>query len=104
MSDQQNSGVTILQKPQKSGNGRNGKSNLTADSIYFRVKMPESIIKRDGRIVPFNMELIEKALLKCYASLPTEPQTPASEIAHRVVNVVAAKYDQIGRASCRERV
>ena len=93
MSDQQNSGVTILQKPQKSGNGRNGKSNLTADSIYFRVKMPESIIKRDGRIVPFNMELIEKALLKCYASLPTEPHTPASEIAHRVVNVVAAKYD-----------
>lgn len=93
MSEQQNSGVTLLEKPQKTGNGRNGKNNLTADSIYFRVKMPENIVKRDGRIVPFKMELIEKALLKCYASLPTEPKTAASEIAHRVVNVVAAKYD-----------
>ncbi len=83
----------VLQDIGSNRSSKNGKSNLTADSIYFRVKMPESIVKRDGRIVPFNMDLIEKALLKCYASLGTEPKTSASEIAHRVVNVVAAKYD-----------
>ncbi|MEM7118737.1 MAG: ATP cone domain-containing protein [Chloroflexota bacterium] len=96
MSADQSSTVTILHPPKKNGNGKNGKNgkpSLSATSIYFKVKTPESIVKRDGRIVPFTTERIENALLKCYGSLETEPQTPAAEIAQRVVNVVSAKYD-----------
>lgn len=74
-------------------NGKNGKADLTSDSIYFKVSVPKSVVKRDGRIVPFDADRIEHALERCYASLGVEPQTPISEITHQVVNVVAAKYD-----------
>ncbi len=62
-------------------------------SVYFKVAMPKQIVKRDGRIVPFEIELIENALRRCFASIDQEPETPVAEIAHRVGNVVAAKYD-----------
>ena len=55
--------------------------------------MPKQIVKRDGRIVPFEIELIENALRRCFVSIDQEPATPVAEIAHRVGNVVAAKYD-----------
>lgn len=80
----------------KQSNGKNGRSNgkpASADSIYFKVAVPKSIVKRDGRIVPFTAGRIENALKKCYASLEEKPQTPVEEITRRVVNVVAAKYD-----------
>ncbi|MFL7838478.1 MAG: ATP cone domain-containing protein [Candidatus Promineifilaceae bacterium] len=78
----------------KKGNSRlQSKNGQRADSIYFKVQVPEQIVKRDGRIVPFDMKLIEGAMRRCYASLEKEPQVPVEEITHRVVNVVAAKYD-----------
>ncbi len=70
-----------------------GKNGYKTDSIYFKVKVPEQIVKRDGRIVPLEVERIEGALRKCYASLENKPKTPVEEISNRVVNVVAAKYD-----------
>jgi ribonucleoside-diphosphate reductase alpha chain len=74
-------------------NGLNGKPALAADSIYFKVAVPVSIVKRDGRIVPFNDQLIHNALERCFASLGQEPKTSLDDITHQVVNVVAAKYD-----------
>ena len=72
---------------------RQSKNGFKTDSIYFKVKIPEQIIKRDGRIVPFDIDLIEKALRRCFGSLENETKTPVTEITRQVVNVVAAKYD-----------
>ena len=78
----------------KNGTNRlHGKNGYAADSVYFKVKVPEQIVKRDGRIVAFETERIENALRRCYSSLENEPQTPVDEITRRVVNVVSAKYD-----------
>jgi ribonucleoside-diphosphate reductase alpha chain len=80
----------------KNGNGANGKNGhhaLDASSIYFKVAVPKSVVKRDGRIVPFNELLIQNALEKCFASLDLAPKTPLPQITQQVVNVVSAKYD-----------
>ena len=87
------------QKATNGSNGHNGNGNsnghdkLESSSIYFKVEMPKQIVKRDGRIVPFEIERIENALQRCYNSLEVEPQTSLHDIAQRVGNVVAAKYD-----------
>jgi ribonucleoside-diphosphate reductase alpha chain len=84
----------VLEEKNVSRNGKNGKGKThDANSIYFKVAVPKQIVKRDGRIVPFNSQLIENALRKCFNSLGKEPQIPVEEITHQVVNVVAAKYD-----------
>ncbi len=100
MAEQQNTQEQLLAKPNGStsgtngSNGKNGKvTHLDEGSIYFKVAIPQSIVKRDGRIVPFKMELIENALERCFTTLDIEPKTPVHEITHQVVNVVAAKYD-----------
>ncbi len=81
-------------KMDKAGiNGTNGAVSLSENSIYFKVSVPKQIVKRDGRIVPFDIERIENALRKCFASLGAEPHTSVEELAQQVVNVVAAKYD-----------
>lgn len=89
---------TVLEAVPQTKNGRNGKNgngtqDLTADSIYFKVSVPKSIIKRDGRMVPFDQSRIENALKQCFNSLGDEPKTPVSELGDRVTNVVAAKFD-----------
>jgi ribonucleoside-diphosphate reductase alpha chain len=53
--------------------------------------LPASIVKRDRRVVPFDTGRIEHAMERCFASLETEPRTPISELAQRVVNIMAAK-------------
>ncbi len=52
---------------------------------------PNSILKRDGRLVPFDVERIENAIERCFASFNREPATPAKELARRAVNIVVAK-------------
>lgn len=86
--------VSVLAKPTngKNGNGKNGTAHAS-DSIQFKVAIPTQIIKRDGRITPFDATRIENALQKCFNSLGQEPHTSVEEITHRVVNVVAARYD-----------
>lgn len=87
--------LVLEQTPTKKNgtNGQNGKSGLTADSVYFKVKQPKTIIKRDGRIVPFDSTRIENAMIRCYARIGIEPKTSVEELTRRAVNVVAAKYD-----------
>lgn len=58
------------------------------------VKIPESIVKRDGRIVPFEIKRIEDAISKCFQGLATPPVLPANELTKQVVNIVAAKYER----------
>ncbi|MCC6605617.1 MAG: HNH endonuclease [Anaerolineae bacterium] len=86
-----------LQVGSQTKNGSNGKSGsskpLSESSIYFKVAVPKSIVKRDGRLVPFEMDRIENALERCFASLDIEPKTPVHDITIQVINVVAAKYD-----------
>ncbi len=54
------------------------------------VTMPATIVKRDGRTVPFDPDRIETAIRKCAAQHPI--QSDPSDLAERVINVVAAKY------------
>src|SRR6185295_20381410 len=70
--------------------------NGRAHSAYLDVTRdgllpPSTILKRDGRIVAFDIERIENALTRCFASLNRKPQTSAPELARRVVNIIAAK-------------
>jgi ribonucleotide reductase class II len=74
-------------------NGSNGASKMEANSIYFKVAVPKQIVKRDGRIVPFDAARIQVALERCFASLANPPQTSVEDLTQQVVNVVAAKYD-----------
>ncbi len=52
---------------------------------------PTTVVKRDGRVVPFEVERIESALARCFASFGRRPHTHVAELSQRVVNIVAAK-------------
>ena len=56
------------------------------------LQLPKQIVKRDGRVVEFDVQRIENAVAKCFASLKRTPQSDPSHIAHQAANVVAAKY------------
>lgn len=75
----------------------NGDKTGLAHSLpanWLQVKVPKTIFKRDGRIVPFDPDRIENALERCFASLGQEPKTSLHDLTQQVVNVVAAKYAQ----------
>lgn len=55
---------------------------------------PENIIKRDGRVVPFDLERIENAISRCFKGLNRESSIPIADLAQQVVNIVAAKYEE----------
>ncbi len=93
MSGQQEKSNVIGKQMSNGVNGKNGSAPLNAESIYFKVSVPKQIVKRDGRIVPFELERIENALRKCFTSLENAPHTSVEELTQQVVNVVAAKYD-----------
>lgn len=54
--------------------------------------MPKTIVKRDGRLMNFDISKIENAISKCFDGLGTQPVLPISELARQVVNIVSAKY------------
>mgnify|MGYP001009156544 FL=1 len=58
------------------------------------IVVPSTVVKRDGRVVPFNIERIENALRRCFDTIGKKPIIPIEVIAKRAVNVVASKYDQ----------
>src|SRR5215216_572282 len=66
----------------------NGNGHAAMD---VAVVPPVSIVKRDGRVVPFEIGRIEDALSRCFAAFDRTPVTPVTELAGRVVNIVAAK-------------
>ncbi|MFZ2202766.1 MAG: ATP cone domain-containing protein [Microgenomates group bacterium] len=59
-----------------------------------KIELPKMIVKRDGRVVPFEIKKIELAIKLCFEDLGRESATGISELARRVVNIISAKYDQ----------
>lgn len=59
-----------------------------------QINVPETIVKRDGRVVAFDADRIETALKRCFNSLSRRPVISTSELTRQVVNIVAAKYEQ----------
>ncbi|MFO7166947.1 MAG: ATP cone domain-containing protein [Chloroflexota bacterium] len=71
---------------------QNGTAGKTLSLAHDHgISVPSSIVKRDGRVVPFDVERIERAMERCFASFERTPHTPIPELAQRVVNIVAAK-------------
>jgi ribonucleoside-diphosphate reductase alpha chain len=100
MSEQQSSrsSAQTLEEPdrQSEENGKkvdNNRNGFKPDSIYFKVEVPQKIVKRGGRLVSFDASRIEIALRRCFGSHDIEPQTSPTELTKQIVNVVAAKYD-----------
>jgi ribonucleoside-triphosphate reductase (thioredoxin) len=58
------------------------------------IALPITIVKRDGRIVPFDPMRIERAISRCFAALGRQPYTPIPELAVRVVNIMSARSGQ----------
>ena len=56
-------------------NGTNGKHGSYTNG-HAPLPLPTTIVKRDGRIVPFDIERIENAMARCFASLGQESITP----------------------------
>ena len=69
---------------------------LTTPSLAggLSLELPASIVKRDGRIVPFDLGRIEAAVQKCFASIGAAPAVPVPDLAHQVGNIVAARWPQ----------
>jgi len=67
------------------------KDELLMGNRNGRLKLPERIVKRDGRVMPFEIERIENAMVRCFASFSRTPETPVSELARRVANIIVAK-------------
>lgn len=82
------------------GNGQsnghsNGFSNGNGAAVVIKPPvLPETIVKRDGRVVPFESERIRNAIKLCFQSISQEPQTPIDELTNRAVRVVSAKDAQ----------
>ncbi len=76
---------------------KNGTSTVPVEMFIDSqavVQQPATIVKRDGRVVPFDVSLIENAVTKCFTRLEVPAKVAADKIAHQAANVVAAKYDE----------
>ncbi len=76
--------------------GTNGFASGRTSGEYLAIdragmEIPTTIIKRDGRIVSFDIERIEQALTKCFASLNRTSQASIEDLSRRVINIIAAK-------------
>lgn len=60
----------------------------------IEIKVPDKIVKRDGRIVNFEVNKIERAINLCFENINITPGTPVNELVNRAVNVIFAKYSQ----------
>ncbi|HMP39992.1 MAG TPA: ATP cone domain-containing protein [Roseiflexaceae bacterium] len=71
--------------------GIDGAPEQNGNGAGHSVIVPTLIIKRDGRVMPFDVQRIEHAMARCFASFGRTPTTPVEELAQRVLNIVAAK-------------
>ncbi|MGK7397130.1 MAG: ATP cone domain-containing protein [Candidatus Cyclobacteriaceae bacterium M3_2C_046] len=75
----------------------NGSSSATMDKPKKskEIKTPLNIVKRDGRVVPFDAERIEKAIKRCFEGMNRNAASGLiKNITKQVVNIVSAKYEQ----------
>jgi ribonucleoside-triphosphate reductase (thioredoxin) len=71
-----------------------GHPGVASDDKLFElaVTRPATIVKRDGRTVPFDARRIEVAITKCFNSLGRRPSTPIEELTRQAVNIIAVRY------------
>jgi ribonucleoside-triphosphate reductase (thioredoxin) len=70
---------------------RDGETGSGSEAEVDEVVMPTTIVKRDGRQVPFDPGRIERAISRCFAALGRQPYTPVAELALRVINIMSAR-------------
>ena len=56
------------------------------------IKIPETIVKRDGRVMKFDASKIANAIARCFANLNKEPNVSVQDLVNQVVNIVSIKY------------
>lgn len=66
--------------------------------------LPETISKRNGAIVPFDLSRIQVAVERCYASIDVIPATPIEVIVDQVVATVAYRWMGTGEQPTVEGV
>src|SRR5215218_523212 len=76
--------------PEGTQHGVNGNGNGHS-ALDVNIVPPTQIVKRDGRVVEFEVGRIESALSRCFDGFERTPTTPIPELARRVVNIIAAK-------------
>lgn len=59
-----------------------------------KIKVPEKILKRDGRLVDFEPSKIERAIRRCFEDVKRTPTMRVEELTEGAVNVIGAKYTQ----------
>src|SRR3989304_7109948 len=59
-----------------------------------KIELPKTIVKRDGRVVSFEIKKIELAIKLCFEDLGRESATGISELARSEVNIISVKYDK----------
>jgi ribonucleoside-diphosphate reductase alpha chain len=69
-------------------------TSTNGNGASLHVVMSTTIVKRDGRVVPFDIGRIENAMARCFASFNRTSYTPITTLAQQAVNRIAAKYDQ----------
>ncbi len=57
-------------------------------------RVPLQVTKRDGRLVPFEIEKITKAIGACFMDIGKQPSVSFDELSNRVVNLVGTKYEK----------
>lgn len=82
--------------PQKKQVDTLNSTNLTTymSMKIEEIRVPKTVIKRDGRVVSFDVERIENALKRCFAGIEKKPTISVNELAEQIVNVVSVKYEQ----------
>lgn len=70
------------------------KNNKNNTNVEIKPETPKTIVKRDGRVVSFEIGKIEKAIQACFEDLTKVPSTTVEELARRVVNIIGAKYSK----------
>lgn len=63
-------------------------------AIRAGVNIPLEVKKRDGRIVPFEVVKITRAIEACFRDVGTKPSVTSEELSTRVVNLVGTKYEK----------
>ena len=80
----------------KNGSHKNGVNGSAKNGKHTKEESfpPETIVKRDGRVVPFDISRIERAISRCFLGTGKEPRTPVADLAKQVINIISAKKDQ----------
>jgi ribonucleoside-diphosphate reductase alpha chain len=84
----------MLEQKQAESSSKEQGSNPEDSKV--NVNIPDEIVKRDGRKVPFDIKRIENAIFRCFQSVDRPEQKAekkAKELASQVLNIVSAKYD-----------